>query len=362
MVQKDKIRAAVVGVGNCASSLIQGIYYYSDRIDAAGLIRKTIAGYEPSSIQIVAAFDIDARKIGLDVSEAIFAKPNNAVVFCQNIPMLDVKVLKGPTMDGFSEHMLSYPEDIRFVESDLPAVDVVKVLNEIKPDVLINYLPVGSENAARFYADCCLEAGVSFINAMPVFICSAGDYAAKFKKRGLICVGDDIKSQFGATIIHRSLINLMENRGIRIKRTYQLNTGGNTDFLNMLNRERLVSKKISKTESVQSQMSNRLEDQNIHIGPSDFVQWQKDNKICFLRIEGETFGDLPIDIDIRLSVEDSPNSAGVMIDVIRCVKFGLIKGLSGDIEEVSSYAFKHPRKQHSDFECVKIFNDFVLGR
>jgi len=353
---KKKIKIAIVGVGNCASSLVQGIY---SKQPLKGILHQKIGLYSFTDIEVVAAFDIDKRKVGKDVSQAIFEKPNNTLIFNKEIPFLNVSVSRSPTMDGFAQHMNEYSEEVRFVESETKPVNVISILNETKPDMLINYLPVGSEQAARFYADCCLKAGVNFVNAMPVFISSTQEYIDKFSKNNLICVGDDIKSQFGATIIHRTLMNLMKERGITIKRTYQLNTGGNTDFLNMLERKRLVSKKISKTSSVQSQLTVPLEESNIHIGPSDYVAWQKDNKVCFLRIEGELFGGAPINFEARLSVEDSPNSAGVMIDVIRAVKLALDNGLTGYLDEVSSFAFKHPKNQKSDAQAIKDFEEFI---
>lgn len=246
----NKIKIAIVGVGNCASSLIQGINHYKENKNQNGLLNWKIGKYSPSDIEVVAAFDIDSRKVGKDVSEAIFSKPNNTQVFCSNIEQTRVVVYRGPTIDGVAEHMKKYSEDIRFLESEEEPIDVVKVLKETKPDILINYLPVGSENAAKFYADCCIEAGISFINAMPVFICSTKEYIKKFEEKNLVCIGDDIKAQLGATILHRTLVELMERRGVKINHTYQLNTGGNTDFLNMLEKDRLSSKKISKTESV----------------------------------------------------------------------------------------------------------------
>lgn len=351
-----KIKIAIVGVGNCASSLIQGIYFDSP---LNGVLHKEISNYSSNDIEVVAAFDIDIRKVGKDISQAIFAKPNNTLIFNKEIPFLHVPVMRGPTMDGFANHMYEYSEDVRFVESDADSVDVVSVLKETRPDMLINYLPVGSEDAARFYADCCLEAGVSFVNAMPVFISSTQEYIDKFTEKNLICVGDDIKAQFGATIVHRTLINLMKERGVDIKRTYQLNTGGNTDFLNMLERKRLASKKISKTSSVQSQLDVPLNNSNIHVGPSDYVAWQKDNKVCFLRIEGELFGGAPVNFEARLSVEDSPNSAGVMIETIRAVKLALDRGLIGYLDAISSFAFKHPKNQKTDSNAIEDYEVFL---
>ena len=358
------IKIAIVGIGNCASSLIQGLTFYEnvkDEREIPGLLNNSIGGYYISDIEIVAAFDVDKRKIGKDVSEAIFQKKNNTTVLCENVKESVVKVLRGPTLDGVSKHMEEYDEDIRFVESDENPVDVVKVLRETKPDILINYLPVGSQKATEYYVNCCLEAGVSFINAIPVFISSKDEYAKMFEDAGLVCVGDDIKAQIGATITHRVLTNLFSKRGVKLKRTYQLNTGGNTDFLNMLDRKRLSFKKISKTEAVQSQLGQPLHWKNIHIGPSDFIPWQKDNKICFIRMEGEQFGSVPMNLEMRLSVEDSPNSAGVMIDAIRCTKLAIDRGIKGYLKEISAFGFKHPAIQYSDDKAFKMLDEFIKG-
>lgn len=355
----DKIRIAIVGIGNCASSLIQGIYEYRKNQFLPGLLFEKIGGYSIGDIEIVAAFDIDIRKVGKDVSEAIFQCPNNTKIFFKDIPKIGVEVLKGPTLDGFSKHMMEFPEDIRFKESNKEDVTVKEVLEKTKPDLLINYLPVGSEKATKYYADCCLEANVNFINAIPVFICSTEEYSKKFENKGLVCLGDDIKSQVGATAIHRTLVNLFEKRGIKLKRTYQLNFGGNTDFLNMLDKSRLLSKKISKTQAVQSQLKENLSSDNIHVGPSDFIPWLKDNKLCHIRMEGEQFGGTPLELDLKLSVEDSPNSAGVMVDVIRCAKLAINNNLKGDIEQVSSFAFKHPKMQITEEDSFKRIKKFI---
>ena len=357
----NKIKVAIVGVGNCASSLVQGIYYYKNTKTTTGLLYSLIGDYSPSDIEIVAAFDIDVRKVRRDVSEAIFALPNNTKIFYQKVPKLNVKVLRGPTEDGFSENLFDYNESIRFVESKEKPVNVTEVLKKTKPDMLINYLPVGSEKASRYYAECCLKAGVSFINAIPVFIASNKEWASKFSKNNLICVGDDIKSQLGATIIHRSLTDLFEKRGVKLINTYQLNVGGNTDFLNMLDKNRLKSKKISKTEAVQSQLNNPLNNTNIHIGPSDFVPWLKDNKVCFIRMEGRGFGEIPIELDLRLSVEDSPNSAGEIIDVVRLVKLGLDRGYKGYLD-ISTFYFKHPQKQLTDEEAFRLVKNYIISK
>ena len=360
----ERIRIGIVGVGNCASSLTQGIQYYREkaREDATGLMHWDIHGYKPYDIEIVAALDIDKRKVGKELSEAIFAKPNCTTVFCKNVPPTRVKVHMGRIMDGFSEHMRDYAAEYTFVSSDHREPDkeeIVQYLKDAGTEILLNYLPVGSEKAARFYAECALEASCAFINNMPVFIASDPDWAKRFKEKRLPIIGDDIKSQFGATIVHRTLVDLLKKRGVKLTRTYQINTGGNTDFLNMLNRRRLLSKKESKTEAVQSVAFERLESENIHIGPSDYVAWQKDNKICFIRIEGTVFGDVPVSLEMRLSVEDSPNSAGVVIDAIRCCKLALIRGEGGALIAPSAFFMKHPPRQYSDDEAFRMTEKFI---
>ncbi|QHN06827.1 inositol-3-phosphate synthase [Methanothermobacter sp. THM-1] len=360
----DKIKIAIVGVGNCASSLIQGIYYYQKKgaDDAIGLMHREIGGYGPGDIEVVAAFDIDRRKVGKDLSEAIFAPPNCTTVFC-DVPETGIKVSMGHVLDGVAPHMKDYPEDQTFVVADEEPVDVVEVLRESGAEILLNYLPVGSEEAARFYARCALDAGVAYINNMPVFIASDPEWAGKFEERGIPIVGDDIKAQLGATITHRTLANLFKRRGVKLDRTYQINTGGNTDFLNMLNRDRLDSKKESKTEAVQSILGDdRLEPENIHIGPSDYIPWQKDNKICFLRMEGRLFGDVPMNLELRLSVEDSPNSAGCVIDAIRCCKLGIERGVAGPLTSISAYTMKHPPEQYTDDEAARMVDEFIEGK
>jgi myo-inositol-1-phosphate synthase len=358
-----EIRIAIAGVGNCASSLIQGVSYYSKKPDEEqiGLMHHDIGGYQPKDIRVVAAFDIDRRKVGRPLNEAIFAPPNCTRLIDGDVPFSDVVVSMGPILDGFSDHMRGYPEHRTFLPSDEAPVDVVSVLKERKVDILVNYLPVGSDEATKFYADCCLKAGVSFINCIPVFIASDPDWIRKFEERGIPIVGDDIKSQLGATILHRTLVKLFKDRGVKIDRTYQLNTGGNTDFLNMLNRERLISKKISKTEAVQSVLDAPIPEEDIHIGPSDYVPWQKDNKICFLRIEGRIFGDVPVDLELRLSVEDSPNSAGCVIDAIRCCKVARDRKIGGVLESVSAYLMKHPFKQIPEEVAREMVEEFIRG-
>lgn len=362
----ENIKIAIAGIGNCASSLIQGLDYYRDKTetDAIGLMHWTIGGYEPSDIEVVAAFDIDKRKVGKDISEAIFAEPNCTAVFCPDIPEKGIKVTMGSILDGVSEHMVDYEDKYKFIisdENESTKEDIVKVLKDSGAEMLLNFMPVGSEKAARFYADCALEAGIGFINNMPVFIASNPEWAQRFEEKNLPIIGDDIKAQLGATITHRTLADLFSKRGVKLEKTYQLNTGGNTDFLNMLNRSRLSSKKTSKTEAVQSVLKERLDDENIHVGPSDYVPWQKDNKICFLRMEGKLFGDVPMNIELRLSVEDSPNSAGVVIDAIRCCKLALERDTGGILYSPASYFMKHPPKQYNDDEAFLMTNDFIEG-
>jgi myo-inositol-1-phosphate synthase len=363
----DKIKIAVVGIGNCASSLIQGLYYYEDKKeeDTDGLMHWKIDGYKPSDIEVVAAIDIDQRKVGKDLSEAIYAKPNCTKIFYPDLEETGVKVTMGKVLDGVAPHMKKYKDDSTFIISDEPEntkEEIVKILKDSGAEILVNYLPVGSEKAGKFYAECALDAEIAFINCVPIFIVSDPEYEQKFKAKGLPCIGDDIKAQIGATITHRTLANLFKNRGVKLDRTYQLNTGGNTDFLNMLNHDRLASKRESKTEAVQSVLAHRLDDDDIHIGPSDYVPWQKDNKLCFLRMEGRTFGDVPMNIELRLSVEDSPNSAGCVIDTIRCCKLALKRGIGGALTSISSYTMKHPPEQYSDdIACEKV-EDFIAGK
>ena len=362
----SKIRIAVIGIGNCFSSLWQGINYYRTKTasDAIGLMHWNLGGYKPGDIDVVAAFDIDKRKVGRDVSVAIFALPNCTTVFCPDIPETGVKVRMGRILDGFSPHMAEYPESQAFVLAHEPEPEkpsVVKILKDSGAEILLNYLPVGSEQAVCFYAECALEAGIGFINNMPVFIASSPDWTDRFKGCGVPLIGDDIKSQAGATITHRVLASMFKNRGVRLDRTYQLNTGGNTDFLNMLNRHRLVSKKRSKTDAVQAMLPQPLSAENIHIGPSDFIPWQKDNKVAFIRMEGRLFGDVPMNLELRLSVEDSPNSAGVVIDAIRCCKLAINRGVGGVLYSPSAYFMKHPPCQLTDDEALKRTEEFISG-
>jgi len=360
------IRIGIVGVGNCASALVQGIAYYRhrDSSQSIGLMHWDIGGYEPSDIEVVAAFDIDRRKVGRDVAEAIFALPNCTTVFEPNVADTGTIVKMGRVLDGVAEHMMLYDDRYRFVLADGPEATKDAIVGQLDAsgcEMLLNYLPVGSERAARFYAECALEAGVGFINNMPVFIASDPAWDERFRRRGIPLMGDDIKSQLGATIVHRVLTNLFQHRGVKLDRTYQLNTGGNTDFLNMLDRARLLSKRQSKTEAVQSQLGIPLADENIHIGPSDWVAWQKDNKVCFIRMEGRLFGDVAMNLELRLSVEDSPNSAGVVIDAIRCCKLALERCQGGVLYSPSAYFMKHPPRQHTEDEALRMTEEFIGG-
>jgi len=359
----DKIRIAIAGVGNCASSLVQGIEYYRhyEGEIPEGLMHWEMGGYRPGDIEVVAAFDIDKRKVGRPLHEAIFAPPNCTKVFFPDVPPSEVIVQMAPVFDGFSEHMRDYPEERTFVVADEEPCDVVKVLRDSRAEILLNYVPVGSEKAARFYAECCLEAGVSLINCMPVFIASDPEWARRFEEKGIPIIGDDVKSQLGATVLHRTLARLFVDRGVELDRTYQLNFGGNTDFLNMLNRSRLTSKKISKTEAVQSQLDVPLSAENIHIGPSDYVPWQNDNKVCYIRMEGRGFGGVPLHLEVRLSVEDSPNSGGVTIDAIRYCKIARERGERGILIPISAYTMKHPPVQLDEKEARRMIEEYLAG-
>lgn len=360
MKMSDKIKIAIVGVGNCASSLVQGLEYYKDTPDSEdipGLMHTNFGGYHIKDIEVVAAFDVNENKVGKDVAEAIYAEPNNTTVFSK-VPDTGVMVSMGPRLDGVNK----YTEEVVPIAED-ESVDVVQVLKDSGAELVINYLPVGSEEATKFYAQASIDAGCGFVNCIPVFIGSNPEWAKKFEEAGLPVIGDDIKAQVGATITHRTLVNLFLDRGMQIERTYQLNTGGNTDFMNMLERERLSSKKTSKTEAVTSMIEARgqtIDEENIHVGPSDFVPWQKDNKVCFLRIESNHFGDVPMNLELRLSVEDSPNSAGVAIDSIRCAKLALNHGLSGAIEEPAAFFKKHPPKQIEDRRAKELVEEFIV--
>jgi myo-inositol-1-phosphate synthase len=360
----DKIKVAIAGVGNCASSLVQGVEYYRNRQGASldGVMRPSIGGYGCADVEFVAAFDIDRRKIGRPLEEAIFAKPNCTRIFQSALPVSNVIVQAGPVLDGVAEHMAEYPDDVAFRAADLEPTDITEALRSSGAEVLLCYLPVGSDQAVKHYAQACLDAGVALVNCMPVFIASDPEWAEKFRAAGLPIVGDDIKSQVGATIVHRMLARLFADRGVGLDRTYQLNTGGNTDFLNMLERRRLKSKKISKTEAVQSQLDERLDASDIHIGPSDYVQWQRDNKVCFIRMEGRGFGDSPIELELRLSVQDSPNSAGVVIDALRCAKLALDRGEGGPLIAPSAYYMKSPPRQFRDSVAREAVDAFIDGR
>jgi myo-inositol-1-phosphate synthase len=363
--KRTDINLAIVGVGNCASSLVQGIAHYQNggANEQIGLMHWDLGGHRPKDIRVVAAWDVDERKVGRDVAEAIFAKPNCTQVFCDHVADTGAEVRMGRVLDGVAEHMMSWPEDRRFVqakETEPDPKDVIEVLRDTDADVLINYLPVGSQLATEFYAECALEAGVAFVNCIPVFIASDEGWATRFETAGVPVIGDDIKSQLGATIVHRVLTDLFRKRGVKLDRTYQLNTGGNTDFLNMLNRHRLEQKKISKTEAVQSVAQHRLDPEQIHVGPSDYVAWQNDNKVCFLRMEGQLFGGVPMNIELRLSVEDSPNSAGVAIDLIRCARIAKDRGLAGPVKPAAAYFCKHPPEQMPDDEAYAAVERFIL--
>lgn len=358
-----KIKIAIAGVGNCASSLVQGLEYYRNHETTAlsGLMHPKIGDWGATDVEVVAAFDVDRRKVGQPLEKAIFAKPNCTRVFQSVLPVSNVIVQMGPVLDGVPDHMNDYDEDKSFRIADAPPVDVTAILRESGAEVLVCYLPVGSEEAVKHYAEACLDAEVGMVNCVPVFLASDPVWAEKFRTAGVPIVGDDIKSQVGATIVHRTLSRLFDDRGVDVKRTYQLNTGGNTDFLNMLERSRLKSKKKSKTESVQSQFDLRMSDGDIHIGPSDYVPWQKDNKVAFIRMEGLGFGDVPMDLELRLSVEDSPNSAGVVIDGVRCAKLGLMRGIGGPLEAPSSYYMKSPPVQVRDSVARDLCDGFIAG-
>jgi len=358
-----KIKVALVGVGNCASSLVQGRYFYDGERKADGLIHERIGGYKLADIEFVLAIDTDARKVGMDLGEAIFAAPNCTIVFHKEVPETGVTVRMGRVLDGMAAHMEGAGERgfVRSDEAEASQADIVAALKESGAEVLVNYLPVGSEEATRFYMECALEAGVAVVNCMPVFIASDSSWEKRFRAKHLPIIGDDIKAQLGATIVHRVLSSLFRARGVTLSRTYQLNTGGNTDFMNMLDRDRLASKKESKTEAVQSTLADRLGEDDIHIGPSDYIPWLNDNKLCFLRIEGGLFGDVPMNLELRLSVEDSPNSAAVVVDAIRCCKVALDRGIGGVLTGPSAFFCKHPPQQFSDDVAAQLTEEFIAG-
>jgi myo-inositol-1-phosphate synthase len=352
------IRVAIAGVGNCASSLVQGIEYYRDADpsdEVPGLMHVSLGGYHVGDVQFVAAFDVDAAKVGLDLGKAIFSGQNNTIRFAP-VGELGITVQRGPTFDGLGKY---YRETIE--ESPAEPVDVNEVLRSSKADVLVSYLPVGSEQAQKHYAQCALDAGVAFVNAIPVFIASDPVWAAKFEEAGVPIVGDDIKSQVGATIVHRILARLFEDRGMVLDRTYQLNVGGNMDFKNMLERERLESKKISKTQSVTSQIDHGIAADDVHIGPSDHVPWLQDRKWAYIRLEGRNFGDVPLNVELKLEVWDSPNSAGVIIDAVRCAKLAKDRGIGGPLTGPSAYFMKSPPVQYHDDVARQMVEDFALG-
>ncbi len=352
------VRVAIVGVGNCASSLVQGVEYYKDADPTQavpGLMHVQFGDYHISDVEFVAAFDVDSKKVGLDIADAIGASENNTIKIC-DVPTTGIKVQRGHTYDGLGKY---YREMV--VESDADPVDIVAELKAVKADVLVCYLPVGSEQAAKFYAQCAIDAGVAFVNALPVFIAGTKEWADKFTAAGVPIVGDDIKSQVGATITHRVLAKLFEDRGVTVDRTYQLNVGGNMDFMNMLERERLESKKISKTQSVTSQLREPIAARNVHIGPSDYVAWLDDRKWAFVRLEGRAFGDVTLSLEYKLEVWDSPNSAGIIIDAIRAAKIALDRGIGGPILSASSYFMKSPPEQYADDVCRDKVEQFIAG-
>ena len=354
----NKINVAIIGVGNCASSLVQGVHFYKTAQESEfvpGLMHVNLGGYHISDINFVAAFDIDKNKVGKDLSKAIFSVPNNTFKFSE-VPNANVKVERGMTHDGLGKYLSQIIE-----KAPGQTADIVKILKETKTDVVINYLPVGSEEATKWYIEQVLAAGCGFVNCIPVFIAREDYWRERFTERGLPVIGDDIKSQVGATIVHRVLTRLFRDRGVKLERTYQLNFGGNTDFYNMLERERLESKKISKTTSVTSQLDYKLDPGDIHVGPSDYVPWLEDRKFCHIRMEGQTFGNVPLNLELKLEVWDSPNSAGVVIDAIRCCKLALDRGLKGALEAPSAYFMKSPPVQHTDDKARGMVEEFITS-
>jgi myo-inositol-1-phosphate synthase len=358
MAEKKKVRVAIIGVGNCASSLVQGVEFYKNAKDSdrvPGLMHVNLGGYHIRDVEFSAAIDIVDTKVGKDLSEAIFAYPNNTFKFT-DVPKLDIPVVRGMTHDGLGKYLSQILK-----KAPGPTADIVNILKETKTDVVVNYLPVGSEMATKWYVEQVLEAGCAMVNAIPVFIASSEYWGKRFEERGLPIIGDDIKSQVGATILHRVLTSLFVDRGVRLDRTYQLNFGGNTDFLNMLERERLESKKISKTGAVTSMLPYKLDPDNVHVGPSDYVPWLTDRKWCYIRMEGTTFGEVPLNLEAKLEVWDSPNSAGVIIDAVRCAKIGLDRGLAGPLIAPSSYFMKTPPKQFKDNICREMTEAYIKG-
>ena len=354
----SKINVAIIGVGNCASSLVQGVHYYKDAKEGEqipGLMHINLGGYHISDIEFVAAIDIDKNKVGKDLATAIYTAPNNTYKFCQ-VPRTGVKVVRGMTHDGLGKYLSQI-----ITKAPGPTANIVEILQSTKTDVVLNYLPVGSEEATKWYIEQVLTAGCGFVNCIPVFIAREKYWQERFKERGLPVIGDDIKSQVGATIVHRILTNLFRERGVKLERTYQLNFGGNTDFLNMLERERLESKKISKTNAVTSQLDYKIPEKDIHVGPSDYVPWLEDRKFCHIRMEGRTFGDVPLLVEAKLEVWDSPNSAGVVIDALRCCKIARDRGLSGALVGPSSYFMKSPPIQYTDAEARRLTEEYISG-
>jgi myo-inositol-1-phosphate synthase len=353
-----KVRVAIVGVGNCANSLVQGVHYYreaSPKEFVPGLMHVDLGGYHVRDIEFVAAFDVDRKKVGLDVSEAMWASANNTVKFT-DVPPLGVKVARGMTHDGIGKYLADV-----ITKAPGETADVAGILKESRADVVVNYLPVGSEEATKWYVEQALSAGCAFVNCIPVFIAREHYWQGRFEKKGLPIIGDDIKSQVGATIVHRTLARLFRERGVRLERTYQLNFGGNTDFLNMLERDRLMSKKISKTRSVTSQLDYEIGDENVHIGPSDYVPWLHDRKWALIRLEGRGFGDVPLNVELKLEVHDSPNSAGIVIDAVRCCKLALDRGVAGALEGPSAYLMKSPPIQYTDPDARRLTEEFIEG-
>ncbi len=354
----SKINVAIIGVGNCASSLVQGVYYYHNVVEGEsvpGLMHVNIGGYHIGDINFVAAFDIDRNKVGKDIAEAIYTPPNNTIKFCQ-VPQTGVVVERGMTHDGLGKYLSRV-----ITKAPGSTANIVSILKETETDIVVNFLPVGSEEATKWYIEQVLTAGCSFINCIPVFIAREKYWQNRFAERGLPVIGDDIKSQVGATITHRVLTSLFRDRGVKLERTYQLNFGGNMDFYNMLERERLESKRISKTEAVTSQLDYKIEPDNIHVGPSDYIPWLADRKFCHLRMEGRTFGDVPLNIEVKLEVWDSPNSAGVVVDAIRCCKLAMDRGISGALIAPSAYFMKSPPVQYKDDEAKRMVEEFIAG-
>lgn len=358
MAEDKKVRVAIIGVGNCASSLVQGVYYYRNaraQDHVPGIMHVVLGGYHIRDIEFTAAFDVVDTKVGKDLSEAIFAYPNNTYRFVE-VPPLNVRVSRGMTHDGLGKYLSQIVK-----KAPGPTDDIIGILKETKTDVVVNFLPVGSEMATKWYVEQVLEAGCAFVNGIPVFIASSEYWSKRFMERGLPIIGDDVKSQVGATILHRVLTSLFVDRGVRLDRTYQLNFGGNADFLNMLERSRLESKKISKTNAVTSMLPYPLPEDNVHVGPSDYVPWLTDRKWCYIRMEGTTFGDVPLNVEVKLEVWDSPNSAGVVIDAIRCAKLALDRGLKGALIAPSAYFMKSPPKQFKDEQAREMTEAFIRG-